>query len=254
MRNPRKDLLFSPVGFRRDGRPIYPIRGAEDPPTLEEAIRRINSLQADIASTRDKWQSERTRADTAERTLGERTAERDQVQQQLTSSTADVDRRIAEARTQAEQTGRDAERAEWQPKLAKSTAEVIGAKARQAALDAGVKPEKEIPKDASGNPLPDRVGRFLAMVDMQGITGDDGVVNFDELVSRVKNTATANPEFLAVGAPMGGGGNSGQGAGGGGAAQDIQLKQQVDANVAEMFRTLRIQPPATQEQAAGAAT
>lgn len=239
-----------PVGYRKDGRPIFPIRGAEDPPaTLEDALRRLDSVRSDLVRERDRRQSAETREQEARQQLDARTGERDTLQQQINAGAGDVERRISEARTQGEQAGRDAERADWQPRLAKQTAELIGARARQVAIDAGVKPEQAPPENG-----PDRVGRFLALVDLSGLTGDDGTVNADELSTRVRTTATANPEFLAVGAAMGGG-NTGQGAGGGGAA-DVQLRAQVDQNVNDMFRTLRRPLPAAPQgqQAAGAAT
>lgn len=248
--------LIAEFTFR--GRPVWPIFGAEDPPaTLEDAIRRMDSLRSDLARERDRRQSAETREQEARRTVDERTVERDRLQQQVNANPADVDRRIAEARTQGEQAGREAANAEWQPKLANATASLVVTQARQAALAAGVQPEKDAPKDAEGKPLPDRVARFLGLVDLKDITGDDGTVKSDELAVRIKAAATANPEFAAA-STVGAGGRStfvaapGSGQGSQEGGEQVQFGDRVNSLVDQMCRTVR--RPAPTNAGAGTAT
>jgi hypothetical protein len=238
-----------PVGFTRKGKPVYPIRGAEDPPTtLEDALRRMDSLRSDLVRERGRRESAEQREQQAKTDLDSRTRERDEARQQAAAGSGDVDRRIAEARTQGEQAGKQAADAEWSPKLVQQTASLVRMQARQIAVDHGVKPEKEPPKDA-----PDRVGRFLALVDLAGVTDNDGAINSEQLAERVKNAAMANPEFVTAsgGAPAGGGyqaaGGSGQGAGA--ASGDVTFQNKVDSALANMHRTLHL--PAPQSNGAG---
>lgn len=237
-----RSFPLPPEGYRKDGRPILPIRGAEDPPTtLEEAQRRIDSLQSDLVRARDRRTSAESREQEARRLLDERTTERDRLQQQANAGAGDVDRRIAEARTQAEQAARAAADAEWSQRLVQRSAELVQTRARQVAIDAGIRPEQNPPEGAA-----DRVARFLALVDLQGVTGDDGAVNGDELATRVRNAAAANPEFVSASTAGGGrpGGysaapGSGQGATGG---PPDQIGSKVDQALADMHKTLRIPP------------
>jgi hypothetical protein len=209
----------------------------DQPTTLEDAVARLDRLRSDLVRERDRRQGAETREQEARRLADEAAAERARLQQQIAAGSGDVDRRIAEARTQAEQAGRQAAEAEWSQRLVARSAELVRTQARQAAIDAGIRPEQEPPKNA-----PDRVNRFLALVDLNGVTADDGAVNADELANRVRTAATANPEFVTASGSTSGGGfvaapGSGQGASEG--APD-QFKTKVDSAVSDMLRTLRL--------------
>lgn len=243
-----RSFPLPPAGYRKDGRPFYPILGGDDtaPATLEEALRRIAELQrsadglrSDLTRERDRRQTAETREQEQRRVAEERTSQRDGLQQQVNAGSGDVDRRIAEARTAALEEGRQAANAEWQPRLVQVSAQLVNNHARQAAIDAGVRPEQSPPENG-----PDRVSRFLALADLNGITADDGTVNAEELATRVRAAATSNPEFVSASspgrsysaAPM-----SGQGASGG---PPNQLGDAVEAAAAAMRKTLRIPEPA----------
>lgn len=233
-----------PVGYRRNGKPIWPIRGAEDPPaTLEDAIRRLESLRSDLVTERARRQNAETREQEQKTLVLTVTGERDQARQQLAAQ-PDVEQRLATARAEGHQAGKAAADAEWQPKLVNQTAALVATKARQAAIDAGIRPEQTPPEGA-----PDRVGRFLALVDMAGVTGDDGAIKADELATRVKNAATANPEFVTASSAGGGASTysaaSGSGQGATGASPE-QLGAKVDAALAQMHQTLRLPAPTAQ--------
>lgn len=237
----RPEQIDRILGYRADGRPIFPIFGADDTPptTLEEALRRLDSIRSDLVRERDRRQSAESREQEQRRLAEERTTERDRLQQQVQAGTGDVDRRIAEARTAALAEGRAAADAEWQPRLVARSAELVNQNARQAALDAGIRPEQQPPSDG-----PDRVARFLNLVDLNGVTADDGAVNADELATRVRTAATANPEFVSASGPgrtYTAAPTSGQGAGGG---PPNQLGDAVEAAAAAMRKTLRLPPAA----------
>lgn len=204
------------------------LRMEGDPPTLpaptpaptgaaggEEALRR------DLAAERDRRQQ-------AER-------ERDALRGQNVD--ADVTRRVEEARTTAATEARRVAEEEARQRLEPILARAVMTEARSAAVAAGV----QAGEAAEGGA--DRVDRFLRLVDLAGLVGDDGTVDSAVLTQRVADAAKTNPEFIAAGAKGRRGDESGPQGGGAGPTTG-RLSDRVDAALAAMRSELHIPAPA----------
>jgi len=205
---------------------------AATPPPSSGRAGGDDALKVDAARERDRRQAAETAREAADKKATELQAELDRIRN--TTADEQAREREAQARRDGETTGRQAAVDEADQRLAPVLARLVATEARTAAVAAGVQPGEAV------DGQPDRVSRFLALVDLTGLVNDAGEIDSAALTQRVSEKAGQYPELVA--APSRRAGNPG-GPQDGSGPPHTKLSDRVSAVVAQMREELNIPAP-----------